>query len=100
MASRSLGHRAPLLWLVIPLMAGLSAGKVGGLPSVAWLLALAVPMSGLTILAALRDWSWTWRVSITAALFLAGAASYTLHRNRLVAWDELPPREVRLTLHV
>ncbi|MCX6955204.1 MAG: ComEC/Rec2 family competence protein, partial [Verrucomicrobia bacterium] len=28
MTSRSLGHRAPLLWLVLPLMAGLATGKL------------------------------------------------------------------------
>jgi competence protein ComEC len=33
-------------------------------------------------------------------MFLAGSASYTLHRARLPAWEALPPREVRVSLQV
>ena len=39
MIPRSLGHRAPLFWLVLPYMAGLAAGKAGEFVPVLWLLA-------------------------------------------------------------
>jgi len=37
---------------------------------------------------------------MAVALFLAGNASYALHRGRLPAWDSLPPREVRLAVRI
>ena len=46
MSSRTLGHRAPLLWLVLPLMAGLAAGKLGELAPAPWLLGSS-PQSGV-----------------------------------------------------
>ncbi len=33
-------------------------------------------------------------------MFLAGTASYILHRQRLPAWDALPPREARVALRL
>ena len=58
MTSRSLGHRAPLLWLVLPLMAGLAAGKAGDFLPVPWLLAGAAISSTLGIVAGWRGWRW------------------------------------------
>ncbi len=100
MTSRSLGHRAPLLWLVLPLMAGLAAGKAGDFLPVPWLLAGAAISSTLGIVAGWRGWRWTWAAALAVAMIFAGAASYALHRPRLAAWDTLPPREVRLTLKI
>ena len=98
MTSRSLGHRAPLLWLVLPFMAGLVAGKMCDSLPVRWLLAGSALTAGLAVVAGERGWRWTWRLALGAAMTLAGAASYTLNRPRLAAWEALPPREVRLTL--
>ena len=42
MTSRSLGHRAPLLWLVITLMAGLAAGQIAEIAPPFWLLLAAL----------------------------------------------------------
>ena len=98
-SSRSLGHRAPLLWLVLPLIAGIVAGRYGPHLRPAWLLAGATMAAVLAILAAWRAprrWAWP----LCAALLLAGDASYTLHRARLTAWAQLPTREARLSLHV
>ena len=33
-------------------------------------------------------------------MFLAGMASYALHRPRIAAWDQLPPREARVELKI
>lgn len=99
MISRSLGHRAPLLWLVMPLMAGLTAGKTLPLPPPSWLLGGALLAAGFALLAA-------WRIrrgfapALVVAMVLAGAASYALHRPRIAAWDWLPPREARLSLEI
>jgi len=100
MTSRSLGHRAPLLWLVLPLMGGLAAGRVGVMAPVPWLLAGAGLAATLAIVAVWRSGRTGWVVALAMALFLAGAASYTLHRLRLEAWDRLPAREARVALQI
>ena len=99
MTSRSLGHRAPLLWLVLPLMAGLAAGRVGDFVPVPWLLGGALVAAVAANFAAWRAPRW-WAPAIAAAMFLAGSASYTLHRARIKTWEGLPPREVRVSLRV
>ncbi|HWA09000.1 MAG TPA: ComEC/Rec2 family competence protein [Opitutaceae bacterium] len=99
MTSRSLGHRAPLLWLVLPEAAGLAAGRVTAPVPVPWLLAGAV-MFALLAVAAARRRPFAWAMALAGALALAGWASYALHRPRLADWDRLPPRELRLALRV
>ena len=97
--SRSLGHRAPLLWIVLPFIAGLAAGK-SGLPGQAgWWLGAALPCAIAALVAATRAPRF-WPPTIVGAMLLAGLASYSLHRARLPVWDNLPPREVRLSLRV
>ncbi len=100
MSSRSLGHRAPLLWLALPLAAGLLAGRAGlsALPVFAQL-GVATAAAGLALWASGRAPAF-WAPAITTAMMLAGSASYTLHRARLTVWDALPPREARVTLRV
>ncbi|MEY2881163.1 MAG: hypothetical protein RLZZ15_3543, partial [Verrucomicrobiota bacterium] len=100
MTSRSLGHRAPLLWLVAPLMAGLAVGKFGALAPVPWLLGGALAAAGTAVVVAGRAAKWWWWTAICVAMFLAGAAGYALHRPRLAAWENLPPREARVALRV
>jgi competence protein ComEC len=99
MTSRSLGHRAPLLWLVLPLMAGLATGRMAEFPAVGWLLTLAFVAAVAAIFAAWRAPRF-WAPAIVGAMFFTGAASYLLHRVRLPSWDTLPPREARLALRV
>ena len=96
------GDRAPLLWLLLPFMAGLAAGKVLGEPSRLWLIAAGL----LVIAAAVGAW-WRgtaarllWAVALVAGVALAGLLYYHLRRGRLADWDALPPREARLTLRV
>ena len=99
MADRTLGHRAPLLWLVLPLMAGLASGRAAEDLAGRGLLAPALAAAVLAVAAARRA-PRLWAPALAAALTLAGGASYTLHRQRLAGWDERPPREARLTLQV
>lgn len=99
MTSRSLGHRAPLLWLVLPLMAGLAMGRAGELAPVPWLLGGALIAAVAANFAAWRSPRW-WGPAVSAAMFFSGGAGYALHRVRLPAWDALPPREARVALRV
>ena len=102
MTSRSLGHRAPLLWLLLPYMAGLAIGKAGDFLPVSWLLALAlvaVLIAGAALIMGGRRAA-LWGPALISAMVVAGAASYALHRLRLATWETLPPREASLGLQV
>ncbi len=99
MPSRSFGHRAPLLWLVLPLLAGLATGKVTALAPVPWLLAGALLAALLAAFASWRSAPW-WGPALALAMFLAGHATYAITRSRLPAWDSLPPREARIGLQI
>ncbi len=99
MISRSLGHRAPLLWLVLPFIGGLAAGKMGAPGAIAWLLAASLAGATLALVASWRA-PRLWAPALVGTMFLAGMASYALHRVRLPAWETLPPREARLALRV
>lgn len=99
MINRSLGHRAPLLWLVLPFAGGLALAKVTGSQLMAWPLGIA----GVAALLALwnhRAATWRWAIALVLAMVLAGFASHALHRARLPAWNALPAREARLSVQV
>jgi competence protein ComEC len=97
--TRNLGHRAPLLWLVLPWIAGMGAARGFDWEQPTVPLAAAAGACGLAAIGA-------WRVeklclpAIVMALFCAGAGCHALHRTRLPAWDELPPREARVSVRV
>ncbi|HXA14459.1 MAG TPA: ComEC/Rec2 family competence protein [Opitutaceae bacterium] len=100
MTTRCLGHRAPLLWLLLPFLAGISLGRlVEATPTAAWLLAGALATALAAIFLAKRN-PVAWAVALSIAMFLAGRADYALHARRLPGWDSLPPREARLSLRV
>ncbi len=99
MTSRTLGHRAPLLWLVLPFAAGLVFGRLGWISGQAATLATALGSTGLSICFVNRA-PWLWAATLVVGLFGAGSAAYSLHRNRLVEWDRLPAREVRLSVAI
>lgn len=96
------GHRAPLLWLLLPFMAGLAAGRIFDAPP-ALLVALAALVAGAAV-----PLAWTpqpaahgaWPLAFALAVALGGMAYFHLRLNRLAAWSALPPREARLTLRV
>jgi competence protein ComEC len=98
--SRCLGHRAPLLWLLLPFLAGISLGRlVDATPAAAWLLAGALGAVLAALFLAKRR-PVAWAAALGAAMLLAGLADYALHARRLPGWDALPPREARLRLRV
>ena len=95
MTSRSLGHRAPLLWLLLPLMIGLALGKLAWLPvSPAWSAGAAV-----ILIAAALLFRRPWTSCLVLGVVLSGTALYEIERARLTDWDELPPREAKITVH-
>jgi competence protein ComEC len=96
MTRRSLGHRAPLLWVLLPLMGGLVAGKLQWLPlSPVWWAGAALAAIGLAL-----GWRRAWAPGVVLGVFLSGAALYEVRRDRLPDWDSLPPREVRATVEI
>jgi competence protein ComEC len=99
MKNRSLGHRAPLLWLLLPFLAGVAAGGAGAPTPVAWLLGSALLAAGWAIIAAWRD-RLSWVPALSAAMALAGTASYALHRQPPPDGAGWPAREARLTLRI
>ena len=99
MNGRSLGHRAPLLWLVVPFIGGLAAGNAGDFAPVAGQLAVALVAAVLALAASSRRMA-LWAPPLVAAMALAGSARYALHRARLPQWEARPSREARLVLRI
>jgi competence protein ComEC len=99
MPSRSLGHRAPLLWLVLPFIAGLVLAKVTGSRFILLPLLLALGCGGIGLWSVRRSHS-AWAPALGLTMLLAGLASHPLHRVRLDVWDSLPAREAQLVLRV
>ena len=96
---RSLRHRALVLWLLLPFMTGLIAGRtLSPLPPPIWLLAGALIATGVAAFSSKRPL--VWGVSLCVGLIFSGGAYYGLRLARLPVWDSLPPREARLTLRV
>lgn len=96
MTSRALGHRAPLLWVLLPLMGGLAAGKLDWIPLPPLVCCLVAIGAIITAFVSRRLWT----PALIAGVFFSGAAYYELRRDRLEDWDSLPPREARLTLEI
>lgn len=99
MNARSLGHRAPLLWIVLPIMTGLTLGRLCDQQSVwPWLVGAGVFIA-VAATTNSRHSTLALGCLVTAMLF-AGIANYALHNPRIAAWDALPPREARFTLAI
>ena len=99
MIARCLRHRAPVLWLLLPFMGGVIAGKIlASSWPVGWLLGGAVACAGCAVAFPRR--TNVWALALIAAVFLTGMGAYELRRARLGAWEKLPPREARLTLRI
>lgn len=113
MRHRSLGHRAPLLWLCLPLMAGIAiAHNTDVLPTRGALL-LAAGFGVIALLASPDDgerplparsrrwvWPWVWAPALAGALVFAGVALFQQRNPHVAAWDNAPPREVRALIRV
>lgn len=90
------GHRAPALWLLLPLLAGLVAGRA---------LAAPIPIGPFLVVATLALgaaalWRAAWAWAVPLGVLATGLVLHELARNRLPAWDGLPPREARLEIEV
>ena len=99
MLNRTLGHRAPLLWIVLPMMAGLVLGSAtsSGPAAGGALAVLAVFSMGIPQLRVRSCWLLGLVVVIGVG---AGYLSYQLHQTRLPVWQSLPPREAYLDLEI
>ncbi len=96
---RSLGHRAPLLWLAAPFAGGLALAHAGlALPTAVALTLAGLGLATATFVAGRR--SGLWAATLVLALLGAGEAYYQLRRPLLPAWQSLPPREARLTVRI
>ena len=96
---RTLGHRAPLLWLVLPFLAGLAAAKHG--PEAA---PLPLLIAGLAAAAASALMSFfkprLWAPFLASGLALAGYANGIRLQALPPGWRTMPAREARFTLRV
>lgn len=101
MTARTFGHRAPLLWLLGPMIAGLSAGRALPALPVAPLLVIALACAAASLACCVRRVrSFPWSVALVLAMFCASLASYTLHRRRVERWAAYPSREVSVEVRI
>ena len=102
MSSPALHLRAPLLWLLLPLMAGFTCAQWWPLPAAGpWpLLILAASATGGALLAAPRTRPWAWSLAITLGTGLAGFLYLHIRCPYLHEWASHPPREVTVTVDV
>lgn len=95
--------RVPILWLLLPLIAGLVVShQWPGLPA-AWSLGLALVLAGLAGFSHHRangHGSMLWAVSVCSAAFLAGMALFALRDVHPERWNNLPERELDASLRI
>ena len=102
MPSPALQLRAPLLWLLLPLMTGLAAAQhwpvpAGGL----WFLVIGAGGAGLTAMgAAWFDRTRLWMAGLFLSVGLSGCAFLHARYPGLHQWETRPPREVTVTLEI
>ncbi|MFT3783934.1 MAG: ComEC/Rec2 family competence protein [Nibricoccus sp.] len=96
---RSLRHRAPVLWILIPFIGGLLAAHIapGSIRPIWAFSGALVMLSGASCVFRRTP---LWAGLFCLSVFLAGAGYYNLRQPRIGAWDTLPPREVRLQVRV
>jgi competence protein ComEC len=102
MPSPVLQTRAPLLWLLLPLMTGLAAAKIWPAPG-AGLWPFIVPAGIAALFACWAAWTGRSRLAMPALVLsgsLSGFALLHLQHPQLHHRETRPPREVTLTLRV
>jgi competence protein ComEC len=94
--------RAPLLWLLLPLMAGLAAAQHWPPPgNVLWpFLAGAACAGAASIWAAASNRPRAWMISLVLSSGLSGFVLLHLACPGLHHWETRPPREITVTLEV
>jgi competence protein ComEC len=98
MMPRGKSHRSPLLWLALSLMAGIALGRISRSDQPVLWLTGAATAAGAAVWLSRRSVT-GWAVSLTLAMLLTGSACYRLH-NPPTDWGDLPPREVRVLVHL
>lgn len=93
-------ERAPLLWLILPIIGGITASALLGdvVPRGAGYIGigLGVGIMGFTW----RSGGWRWALGITLAGGAFGALLHGHHRQTLPEWAHLPDREVTAIISV
>lgn len=105
MSSPALHLRAPLLWLLVPLMGGLIAAKLwpapaGGLRPLAAGAALAAITAGVCAFRTGRTAQVGWIAGLGLSAGLGGFVLLQVRAPALHATDTRPPREVTVTIRV
>lgn len=99
MLQRSLRYRAPILWLLLPLISGMVSGRAEILGAhTAWFLVLAG--LGFTLSAGLSSRMALWALCFCCGGYFSGATLYLLTERRLAVWDNLPAREMRIHVRI
>ncbi len=99
-ARSSLGHRAPLLWVVIPFATGLAVANSSHQPlAIPLLIGLAIAAASMTVML-VRHTQPGWAASFLIAMISVGCIYHELRRDRLPDWADLPAREASLTVRV
>ncbi len=102
MPSPTLQLRAPLLWVLLPLMAGLAAASHWSPPSLGLgpFVAGAGVAASAAIGAALAQRPKVWLGALLLAVGLSGFALLHVRYPGLNRWETHPPREITVTLEV
>jgi competence protein ComEC len=102
MPSPALHPRAPLLWLLLPLMAGLIGAQRWPLPAFGPWPVVLVALAGLATAGAAAGLMrpWWWQVGIASAMAAFGFLFLHLRFPYLQEPSSLPPREVTVQLNV
>src|SRR3569833_650750 len=99
MLPRSLRHRAPLLWILLPMMAGIVAGNwTAGHVRTAWIVGQGAAALGLAW--RFRTRAGVWAGAFLVAIFLLSAAYFQLRETSPNAFAESPPSERLLRLEI
>ena len=102
MPSPALQLRAPLLWLLLPLMAGFIAGRHWPPPATGlWPMIIGAGCTGVVVIwAASRNRVFLWMAGLCLSVGLSGYALLHLRYPGMHQWTPAPPREITVVLEV
>lgn len=94
-------HRAPLLWLCLPFAAGIATADalLRTMPGSLWAGVALVSATGL-LWARHAKLEIGMRLGLLLTMCATGALHYTVTRDRLPEWDQLPDREIIFSIRV
>ncbi|MBN2069180.1 MAG: ComEC/Rec2 family competence protein [Opitutales bacterium] len=94
------GGRAPLVWILFPLIAGYSLATTSIIADQQTLLALIAAITALSALFTAK-FSWIWKPLFLLAATSLSACWYQVRVNTLNPdWETLPPRELELSIRI